>query len=51
MTKSREKSYIKKTKAYTVCAADDGGMNSVKPPSIQSRFLNIVAGLGARYLN
>lgn len=41
---------FKKTKAYTVSAADDGGMNSVNPPSIQSRFRNIVAGLGAKYL-
>lgn len=33
---------------HTVSAADVGGMNRVNPPSTQSRFRNIVAGLGAR---
>lgn len=35
---------------HTVWAADVGGINNVKPPSIQIRLRNIVAGLGARYL-
>lgn len=35
----------------TVCAADVGGINSVKPPSMHSLLRNIVAGRGARYLH
>lgn len=37
-------------KKFTVLEADVGGINNVKPPSIQRRLRNIVAGLGARYL-
>lgn len=35
---------------HTVAEADVGGMNNVKPPSIQSRLRKKVAGLGAKYL-
>ena len=39
--------YVKK---HTVFSAQVGGMKSVRPPSMQIRFLKIVTGIGARYL-
>lgn len=48
LVKSRE--YKVHITSYTVLEAAVGGINKVKPPSMQSRFLNIVAGRGARYL-
>lgn len=35
----------------TVCEAEVGGMNNVRPPSMHSLFRKTVTGLGARYLH
>lgn len=37
-------------KAHTVSAAEVGGINNVRPPSMQSLLRKKVAGLGAKYL-
>jgi hypothetical protein len=38
-----------KTQTLIVLSAQVGGMKSVRPPSMQIRFLKIVTGVGARY--